>query len=60
LAARLREVLGEEVPVEVVTRPREEPGRVAVVAGGGADVDLLEQSLARGCRTYVTGNCAAA
>ncbi|MBA2295531.1 MAG: Nif3-like dinuclear metal center hexameric protein [Actinobacteria bacterium] len=58
LAARLQEVLGQEIPVEVVTRPREEAGRVAVVAGGGADVDLLEQSLARGCRTYVTGNSA--
>ncbi len=58
LAARLREVLGADVPVEVVTRPRDEAGRVAVVAGGGADVDLLEQSLARGCRTYVTGNAA--
>jgi putative NIF3 family GTP cyclohydrolase 1 type 2 len=58
LAASLREMLGEEIPVEVVTRPREEAGRVAVVAGGGADVDLLEQSLARGCQTYVTGNAA--
>jgi putative NIF3 family GTP cyclohydrolase 1 type 2 len=60
LALRLRRVLGEEVPVEVVTRPRREAGRVAVVAGGGADPDLLEQSLARGCRTYVTGNAARA
>ena len=58
LAVRLQELLGEEIPVEVVTRPREEAGRVAVVAGGGADVGLLEQSLARGCRTYVTGNAA--
>lgn len=58
LALRLRELLGEEVPVEVVSRPRVEAGRVAIVAGGGADVDLLEQSLARGCRTYVTGNAA--
>ena len=58
LAVRLREMLGKEIPVEVVTRPREEAVRVAVVAGGGADVDLLEQSLARGCRTYVTGNAA--
>ena len=30
----------------------------AVVAGGGADVGLLEQSLARGCQTYITGNAA--
>jgi putative NIF3 family GTP cyclohydrolase 1 type 2 len=58
LAVRLREMLGKEIPVEVVSRPREEAVRVAVVAGGGADVDLLEQSLARGCRTYVTGNAA--
>ena len=58
LAARLQEVLGEEIPVEVVTRPREEAGRVAVVAGGGAGADLLELSLARGCQTYVTGNAA--
>ncbi len=33
-------------------------GRVAVVAGGGADVAPLEQALARGCTTYVTGNAA--
>ena len=58
LAARLQDMLGEEIPVEVVTRPREEARRVAVVAGGGADVDLLEQSLALGCRTYITGNAA--
>jgi putative NIF3 family GTP cyclohydrolase 1 type 2 len=58
LAARLQETLGEEIPVEVVTRPREEAGRVAVVAGGGADLDLLQQSLARDCETYVTGNAA--
>jgi putative NIF3 family GTP cyclohydrolase 1 type 2 len=58
LAARLQEVLGEEIPVEVVTRPREEAGRVAVVAGGGADLGLLQQSLARDCETYVTGNAA--
>jgi putative NIF3 family GTP cyclohydrolase 1 type 2 len=58
LASSLRHLLGPEIPVTVVTRPRDEAGRVAVVAGGGADVDLLEQSLARGCRTYVTGNAA--
>jgi putative NIF3 family GTP cyclohydrolase 1 type 2 len=58
LAARLQEILGEEIPVEVVTRPREEAGRVAVVAGGGADLGLLQQSLARDCETYVTGNAA--
>lgn len=32
--------------------------RVAVVAGGGAQVDILEESLARGCTSYVTGNAA--
>jgi putative NIF3 family GTP cyclohydrolase 1 type 2 len=58
LARRLQELLGAEIPVEVVTRPREQAGRVAVVAGGGASVDLLEQSLARGCTSYVTGNAA--
>ena len=34
------------------------PGRVAVVAGGGADVDILQASIERGCQTYVTGNAA--
>jgi putative NIF3 family GTP cyclohydrolase 1 type 2 len=58
LARRLQEVLGAEIPVEVVTRPRGQAGRVAVVAGGGASVDLLKQSLARGCTSYVTGNAA--
>jgi putative NIF3 family GTP cyclohydrolase 1 type 2 len=58
LARRLQEVVGEEVPVELVTRPREQGGRVAVVAGGGADVGLLEQSVSRDCSTYVTGNAA--
>jgi putative NIF3 family GTP cyclohydrolase 1 type 2 len=58
LARSLQDVVGAEVPVEVVTRPREQAGRVAVVAGGGGDVGLLEQSLARGCTTYVTGNAA--
>ena len=58
LAERLRAFLGEEIPVRVLTRPREEAGRVAVVAGGGASVEMLEASLARGCTTYVTGNAA--
>ena len=58
LAERLQAVVGAEVPVQVVTRPRERGGRVAIVAGGGASVDLLEQSLARGCSTYVTGGAA--
>jgi len=58
LSKRLQTVVGVDVPVQVVTRPRERAGRVAVVAGGGANVDLLEQSLSRGCSTYVTGGAA--
>ena len=58
LAGRLREVLGAEIPVDVLTRPREGAGRVAVVAGGGADADILTASLERGCETFVTGNAA--
>ena len=60
LAGRLRAYLGEEIPVEVLTRPRERAGRVAVVAGGGADRAILEASLERGCETYATGNAATA
>lgn len=56
LADRLRAYLGEEIPVEVVTRPRAEAGRVAMVAGGGASREILEASLERDCRTFVTGN----
>lgn len=55
LAGRLRSYLGREIPVDVVSRPRERAGRVAVVAGGGADRQILEASLERGCQTYVTG-----
>ena len=29
-----------------------------MVAGGGADADILGESLERGCETYVTGNAA--
>ena len=58
LADAVRGALGPEIPVHVLTRPRERAGRVAVVAGGGADAGLLEQSLERGCETYVTGNAA--
>jgi putative NIF3 family GTP cyclohydrolase 1 type 2 len=58
LAARLRSYLGEEIPVDILSRPRERASRVAVVAGGGADRDILESSLERGCDTYVTGNAA--
>jgi putative NIF3 family GTP cyclohydrolase 1 type 2 len=56
LAARLQEHLGPEVPVQVVFKPRADSGRVAVVAGGGAQREILEASLERGCQTYVTGN----
>jgi putative NIF3 family GTP cyclohydrolase 1 type 2 len=56
LAVRLGDYLGPEIPVRVLTRPRRQAGRVAVVAGGGAQVDILEASLERGCETYVTGN----
>ena len=58
LAARLRGFLGDEIPVAVLTRPRKEAGRVAVVAGGGADRKILVESLERGCTTFVTGNAA--
>jgi putative NIF3 family GTP cyclohydrolase 1 type 2 len=58
LADALRVLLGPEILVHVLTRPRHEAGRVAVVAGGGADADILRASLERGCRTYVTGNAA--
>ena len=37
---------------------RGEAGRVAMVAGGGAMVEILEAALERGCQTYVTGNAA--
>jgi putative NIF3 family GTP cyclohydrolase 1 type 2 len=58
LAERLRAYLGPEIPVDVLSRPRERAGRVAVVAGGGAERPILEASLERGCETYVTGNAA--
>jgi putative NIF3 family GTP cyclohydrolase 1 type 2 len=58
LAEAFRSYLGPEIKVHVITRPRYEAGRVAVVAGGGAEVEILRESLARGCQTYVTGNAA--
>jgi hypothetical protein len=58
LADRARAFLGADVPVHVLTRTDERAGTVAVVAGGGARVDLLEAALAHGCTTYVTGNAA--
>ena len=58
LAEAFRSFLGPEIKVHVITRPRPEAGCVAVVAGGGADADILQASLDRGCQTYVTGNAA--
>lgn len=58
LADALRSYLGPEIKVHVLTRARQEAGRVAVVAGGGAMVELLDATLERGCQTYVTGNAA--
>jgi putative NIF3 family GTP cyclohydrolase 1 type 2 len=58
IADALRAYLGPEIEVMVLTRPREQAGRVAVVAGGGALKEVLEESLERGCQTYVTGNAA--
>jgi putative NIF3 family GTP cyclohydrolase 1 type 2 len=58
LADALRSYLGPEIKVHVLTRTRAEAGRVAMVAGGGAVVEILDASLERGCHTYVTGNAA--
>jgi putative NIF3 family GTP cyclohydrolase 1 type 2 len=58
LADALRVILGPEILVHVLTRPRQEAGRVAIAAGGGAGADILRASLERGCQTYVTGNAA--
>jgi putative NIF3 family GTP cyclohydrolase 1 type 2 len=60
VAAKLHDVLGAEIPVRVVSAGKhpKRAGRVAVVAGGGAEVASLEASLREGCTTYVTGNAA--
>jgi putative NIF3 family GTP cyclohydrolase 1 type 2 len=58
LADALRSYLGPEIKVHVLTRTRGDAGRVAMVAGGGAQVEILDASLERGCQTYVTGNAA--
>lgn len=58
LADAFRAFLGPEILVHVLTRPRQTAGRVAVVAGGGAQREILEASLERGCETFVTGNAA--
>jgi putative NIF3 family GTP cyclohydrolase 1 type 2 len=58
LAEALRAFLGPEIKVRVLTRPRPGAGRVAMVAGGGADRAILAASIERGAETYVTGNAA--
>jgi putative NIF3 family GTP cyclohydrolase 1 type 2 len=58
LAARLCAYLGPEIPVDVLSSPREQAGRVAVAAGGGAERPILEASVERGCGTYITGGAA--
>ena len=58
LAERLQAYLGDEIPVRVLAESKRRSGRVAVVAGGGAQREILEASLERGCETYVTGNAA--
>lgn len=58
LGALLQAFLGDEIPVRVLSGEERRAGRVAVVAGGGAQRDILEASLERGCETYVTGNAA--
>lgn len=50
LAQALRAFLGSEIKVHVLTRPRPEAGRVAVVAGGGADRAILEASVIAAAR----------
>jgi putative NIF3 family GTP cyclohydrolase 1 type 2 len=55
LVERLGAFLGPEIPIQVLGRRGEEAGRVAVVGGGGGDRGILEESIARGARTYVTG-----
>ena len=58
LAEAFRAFLGPEIKVHVISRPRSQAGRVAVAAGGGADAEILQASIERGCETYVTGNAA--
>lgn len=58
LAERLRRFLGGEIPVRVLSGSGRRAGRVAVVAGGGAQREILQASIERACDTYVTGNAA--
>jgi hypothetical protein len=56
LAERLRRVLGNEVPVQVVASARVRLRRIAFVGGGGADPAILAEALERRADAYVTGN----
>ena len=56
LACALAATLGVDVPVRLHSSWREDAGRVAIAAGGGADASMLAACIARGCNTYVTGN----
>lgn len=56
LRIRLQAFLGDEIPVEIVAEPHARVARVAVVAGGGAQADVLTEAVGRGADTYVTGN----
>ncbi len=58
LATSLRAFLGDEVPIRLATHRNRPAGRVAIAAGGGAEVAILEASLERGCTTFVSGNIA--
>jgi len=56
LIARLRAVVGYDIPIHVLARASGYADRVAVAAGGGGQPEVLAEALALGCRTYVTGN----
>ncbi len=58
LARALSALVGAEIPIRLVTQPERAAGRVAIAAGGGADAEILEASLERGCTTFVSGNIA--
>lgn len=56
LRIRLQAYLGDEIPVQIVAEPHRRAARVGVVAGGGAQADVLSEAIRRGADTYVTGN----
>ena len=58
LADALRVILGPEILVHVLTRPRQEAGRVAIAAGGGAGPTSSAPRSSAAASTYVTGNAA--